>query len=149
MCLVQDQALPVYDRLRPLEVLAEGVAEFGIGIDGALALFRGVLEHPPPGREGGEGEGVAHVDIAGQRQRRGLRPGALGDHRRGAAQRVAHGFRDIVTIEQGDEGDRAAALLQQKVEHVALLVIEHADLARQRHLDGALAHLFEHIGIGL
>ena len=84
-----------------------------------------------------------------ERQRRGLRPGALGDHRRGAAQRVAHRLGNVVAVEQGDEGHRPAAFGQQEVQQLALLLLEHADLAGERDLDRALAALLQLVGVGL
>lgn len=66
--LVQHDAVPVAEAERVLQVLAEGVAEGGVGIDRALRLLRGVGKDPFPGREAGEGEGAAHVDLAGERQ---------------------------------------------------------------------------------
>ena len=146
---VDADASPVAEARRVLEVVAERIAEGRVGIDLLLRLLVGVGEHPLPRREGGEGERVVHVDFARQRQRRGLRPRALGDHRRGAAQRVAHRLGDVVAVEQGDEGHRPAALGQQEVQKLALVLLEHADLAGQRDLDGALAALLELIGVGL
>ena len=146
---IDADAAPVAEAHRVLEVLAELVAEGRIGIDVLLRRLRLVGEHPLPRREGGEGERVVHVDFAGERQRRGLRPRALGDHRRGAAQRVAHRLGNVVAIEQGDEGHRPAALGQQEIQQLALVVLEHADLAGERDLDGALAALLQLVGVGL
>ena len=39
--------------------------------------------------------------------------------------------------------------VEQEVEQLALVLLEHADLAGQRDLDGALAALLELVGVGL
>src|SRR5688572_15221229 len=111
---VHRDASPVAEGSRALEILAESVPEPGIAVDRRLRLLRLVLEDALPRRERGEGERVPHVDLARERQRRGLRPRALRDHRRGLAERSAHRFRDVVAVEHGDERHRAAALLQDR-----------------------------------
>ena len=147
--LVHVDARPVAEGHGLLQLLAELVAEGGIGVDRGLGRLRLVDEHAVPAREGGEGERVAHVDVARQGQRRSLGPRAARDQRRGLPQRVAHRLRDVVAVEERQEGDVLAALAQQEVEQLVLLVVHHRDLAGQRDLDGALAALPERVGVGL
>src|SRR6185436_10757888 len=64
-------------------------------------------------------------------------------------QRIAHGFRNVVAIEQRNEGHRPAALVQQKVEQFALVFLEYRDLAREGDFDGALVLFPEHVRVGL
>ena len=130
-----------------LDLGAAGIAKGRIGIDGALRRFRFVGEHPAPAREGGERERVAHIDIAGQREGRGLRHGAgIGT---GAAACLGAGLGQVVALKQREERDLAAAFLQQQREKVFLLLSQHADRLRQRDLDGALPRLVQRIAIGL
>ena len=101
-------------------------------------------------RKGGEREGVAHVDLARQRQRRGLRPRAARDQRRGPAaamSRTASGMSSRSNMR--DERDRPAALGEHEVEQLELRLVQHADLLRHRDLDRALAAFLERVAVGL
>src|SRR6185503_13067335 len=127
----------------------ELVSEIDIPVDRGLRGLRGVLEYTLPGRERGEGERVAHVDLARQWQRRGLRPRAARDEGRALPERGAQRLRNVVAVEHGDERDRPAAFGEHEVEQLELGLVHHADLARHRDLDRALAALPERVAIGL
>lgn len=142
-------ALPVTECRRALQFLLEPVPESSIPIDGGLRGFRFVLEHAPPGGEGGEGEGVAHVDLARQRQGRSLRARAARDHRRRLAQGRPHRLGDVVAVEHGDEGDRPAALGEHEIEQLQFRIVHHPDLLGHGDFDRALAALFQRVAVGL
>ena len=146
---VQRDAFPVAEGHRILQLFAELVAEGRVAVDRLLRLLRFVREYALPRRKRGKRKRAVHVDLAGERQRRGLRPRALGDHRRRTSQGVAHGLRNIVAIEQRDEGHRTAAFVEQEVEHLALFFLEHGDLPGQRDFDRALVLFPEHVRVRL
>ena len=146
---MQGNALPVAEGHWILQFLPELVAERVVAIDRLLRLFRLVLEYPLPRRERRKRERAVHVDFARERQRRSLRPRALGDHRRGATQRFTYRFGYVVAVEQRNESDGAPALVEQEIERLALVFLEHADLPRERHFDRALVLFPEHIRIRL
>ena len=141
-------ARPVAERRRALEVFSECIPERRIAVHRGLRNLGLVLERALPRRESGEGEGVAHVDLAGERQRRSLRPCAARDERRASLERGAQRLRDVVAVEHGDEGDRPAALGEHEVEQLELRLVHHADLLRHRDLDRALAALAQRVAVG-
>ena len=142
-------ALPIAERRRALQILAEGGAERRIAIHPRLRALRLVDEHALPRGKRGEGEGIAHVDLARERKRRGLRPRAFRDQRPCLGECLAHRFGQVVAVEHGDEGDRPLAFVQHELEQLKLRRVEHRDLARHRELDRALAPLAQHVAIRL
>src|SRR5215813_14318237 len=147
--LVHADALPVAEGHGPLQLLPELVAEGAVGVDGGLGRLRLVDEDAVPARKGREGEWVAHVDVASEGQGRGLRARAPRDEGSRLAQGVSHRFGNVVAIEQREEGHVAAALPEEEVEQLVLLVVHHRDLPREGDLDGTLAPRPERIGVGL
>ena len=142
-------ARPVAERRRTLQVLAELVSEIEVAIDRRLRRLGLVLEHALPGWKRRERERIAHVDLARQRQRRGLRPCAARDQRCAFAERGAHRLGDVVAVEHRDEGDRPRALGEHEVEEFQLRLVHHADLLGHRDLDRALAAAAQRVAIGL
>jgi hypothetical protein len=55
----------------------------------------------------------------------------------------------VVAVEHRDEGHRPRAFLDQQLQELQSVVLEHRDLPRERDLDRALAALLERVGVGL
>src|SRR5262249_51731383 len=92
--------------------------------------FRALVEYPVPGREDGEEEGVAHVELDTQGPAGDLRHGFVpGQDRLDFLYRVQVGVRLPGFVEQRQESDRPLTLVHQELKQIVLVVRDEPDVS--------------------
>ena len=126
-----------------IHLVAKGVAKARIGVDLYL-FFDTLVEDMVPGRKNSEEERVLHIELDPQRAAGHLRPGFVPTE---DGLDFLHGveveLRLARLIEQGQEGDRPLAFINQEFEQIVFVVRDLPDIGPgQGQLDCAAALFF-------